>query len=835
MALTNTKWQSYYTYPTVDSNGYRGIIGESSVCWRNRYDPGKNYYGSLIAGALSSDEEVLGHVLQAFKEGHYDPDTSGKLFAYESHSYWLADAIDQLIAYAEQHEGDYTPMPSTDGQPDYAVGDPQDGVVAVKHGDNHIFVNFLANDCPLWSGAAHLITPTTVKTIQFGAEVRKQFNSSQTVTMSKTYWNGNHKITYPDNPQMAYGGMTYNYPAYDADGNYISSRTSSQYYQQLLGQYLVAQNCSETETYNLELTADIDGQEATDLTTGESVTLSNSMTLAPLTTKVYCLSSFAGGQNIEEASQTGADASALQERVQELLTFAQTAAKSLSTDGAPKTYKTSAFMPFFQELTMATYIAQSGTATAEEIAAEETALENAYQTFVATLVNYDACELPGRLNYNLKTSLSGTATVYTYSISAATPGTMVYIPVVAAEEGDYLVTVRARNQAGAGNSSSLNVDVITPEEAYNESALLDEAYTRMMNSASYEEYKWCVHLKAHQVSILRYALDGTSSSKTVYVSYTDVIAATEAEKLEVEIVNASTLLAAHAEDTHVAESDRTALSAAIATAQTALEGADDEQMQTAYEALVAAEVAFKSVVAVWQTPTTAHYNAALAAVPEGEFRIYAEVDGKRYYLQAINSTAAESNGAQFVTGSVNATTFTIEQANVSGGYVGRSWKITSGKKFNNKTVYFTNPAMSGGNINNGGYLRVHNRNNNWAYDTQVLYYNGTAFAVRATNATAGSWGEDSFWRQLTNKKVGYMTEPAFYWHFEDVNVTDGIREVESERLTPSLSGASVIYDLQGRKIGQRSEVRGQNLDFRIQNSGLKSGLYIVNGKKFMVR
>ncbi|MBQ7683752.1 MAG: hypothetical protein IJT48_04635, partial [Bacteroidaceae bacterium] len=751
-----------------------------------------------------------------YKEGHYDPDTSGKLFAYESHSYFLADAIDQLIAFAAEHDNDFTPMPSTDGQPDYAIGDPEDGVVAVKHGDTHLFVNFLSNDCPLWSGTAHIITPTQVKTIQFGAEVRKQFNSSQKVTMPDTYWNGNHKITYPDNPQMAYGGMTYTYPAYDAAGNYVSSRTSSQYYQQLLGQYLVAQNCSDSKTYNLELNDDIAGQQATDLTIGASVTLTNDIALAPLSTKVYVLTASAGGQTVDVVGTTDADASALASRVAELLAFARTAATQLSQDGAPQTYKTSAFMPFFQELTMAAYVAQSGTATEEDIADETAALEQAYQTFAATLTAYDACEVPGRLDYSKNIGKTGTASVTKTGISNAKAGAIVYVPVFAAKEGDYLFSVRARNQAGNNYTSSLNLEMVTPQQAYDASVAIDESHTRTMNSIAFEQYYWCFHLKANDVAVIRFAFDGTSATNTAYASYADITEATLSEKLEVEISSAQALSAVGGSS---ADTERAALTAAITQAQTALDSGDEAQVQEAYNALVAAEAAFKAVIAVWQTPVEAHYNAALTVVPDGEYRIYAEVDGTRYYLQAVNPTAAESNGAQFTTREANASTFTVEQTNVSGGYVTRSWKITSGKTYGGKTVYFTNPAMSGGNISNGGYLRTHNRGNNWTYDTQVLYYNGSAFAVRATNANAGAWGEDSFWRQLTNKKVGYLAVSAFIWHFEDVNAPDGINDVKSEKVK-SEKWADAVYDLSGRKL---------------VNGKLSRGIYLVNGRKVVVR
>ena len=164
--------------------------------------------------------------------------------------------------------------------------------------------------------------------------------------------------------------------------------------------------------------------------------------------------------------------------------------------------------------------------------------------------------------------------------------------------------------------------------------------------------------------------------------------------------------------------------------------------------------------------TDEQYNDAVTNITDGNYRIYAEVSGTKYYLKAVTPTKAESDGAEFTTAKANATVYAVSQYSMS-GVVAKSWKITSGLQYDGKTVYFTNPSMSSGSISNTGYLRVHNRNNNWSYDTQVLYYDGSAYAVRATNATAGSWGEASFWNRVGDA-AGYQTDAAFVWHFEAV-------------------------------------------------------------------
>ena len=64
--------------------------------------------------------------------------------------------------------------------------------------------------------------------------------------------------------------------------------------------------------------------------------------------------------------------------------------------------------------------------------------------------------------------------------------------------------------------------------------------------------------------------------------------------------------------------------------------------------------------------------------------------------------------------------------------------------------------------------------------------------------------------------------------FDDIGLSEGGATGISLTPSPSPTGEGSIYDLLGRKVGQRSE-------FGIQNSELKKGLYIINGKKVVIK
>ena len=173
-------------------------------------------------------------------------------------------------------------------------------------------------------------------------------------------------------------------------------------------------------------------------------------------------------------------------------------------------------------------------------------------------------------------------------------------------------------------------------------------------------------------------------------------------------------------------------------------------------------------------PAEAQYTAATANITAGTYRIYALSGGTKYYLK-VNSTSVSSDQCHtYVVTSTDpsdAAEFTIAKATDSSTPLksssNASWDI-----YNSTGLRFTNQNNISNDPSNDGYLHGRNNNGTDAYRHQILYYDGAAYAVRATNSTSSSWGGSLYWGLVeynsTPNTAGYVTDAAFIWHFEPV-------------------------------------------------------------------
>lgn len=609
-AVMNEKTQAYFTYPWVDSDGYKQIVGEGVTCWRNRYDPGEPYYNNLIVAAISGDEELMGHVWHSYKEGRLGlvEDLKYRLFNYTSKAYWLPECMDKLEAYGANHE-EYLQagMPSVPQAADYVQGDEQVGVVAVKHGSEFLFVNFYSESSLGTCGRVHVVNSHEVRDINFIPDVMEYVPSGRSETIADEYWNGNHQITYPDRPKMADGGSTYEIPSYTKEtGYYHHMRTMCRFYQQQLGAYIVAQNTTTDETYALRIDEKLNGKKAVNVATGEEVVLSGNMEVAPLTSVAFYLSDHVKPQAQATAVSKVADTEELKARVEELIPFAQDASQRLSVELRNGYYSRDAFMPFFKELTMANYVAHAGLSDTREVDSMKTVLEEAYTAFAQTRHEYNACAVPGVCDYRKKIAQDGAMQIKTSaSLINAMNRAWVLIPVTASETGDYTITVNARGHVYDEKEPSLNVDLFTDEEYWSGEMPLDETKTQKVAYAisGFSEYKWYVGLKAGETRLLKFTFLANTVGYTVDLAKTTFALSTWYDKLQQKIVSADSLLGQYVGSDLVTDGQRTDLERAIMTARQVTKNAPDEEVRSAYEALSVAMTCFTEGVATWKFPS----------------------------------------------------------------------------------------------------------------------------------------------------------------------------------------------------------------------------------------
>ena len=164
--------------------------------------------------------------------------------------------------------------------------------------------------------------------------------------------------------------------------------------------------------------------------------------------------------------------------------------------------------------------------------------------------------------------------------------------------------------------------------------------------------------------------------------------------------------------------------------------------------------------------TDEQYNDAITNITNGNYRIYAEVSGTKYYLKDVRTNSGnEVDFVQTTTIRSEASVFAVSQVSLS-GLKSTPWLIAS------NGYGFTNP--SGGVADDvcftaGTCLRGYKlsyRDN--VCDRQVLYFDGSAYAVRSTNKADGYWGGAAYWGIDDSKNACYTTGASFVWHFEAI-------------------------------------------------------------------
>jgi hypothetical protein len=188
-------------------------------------------------------------------------------------------------------------LPMTDGQPDFVFSDEENGVLALKHGDTRLFVNFYYRAERAVNGIARVLELDPAMTRI--ATVRTEFETASSGhTYTRPDWiDGIRGIGLPPPGEVlhqAWAGDTMPITARPADalspayGDWGPFLGKASFYRLRYGDYLIAVNTTYENTYTLAVPTDAPANTR-NLVDDQRVSAGEKLTLGPCSTIVLYL------------------------------------------------------------------------------------------------------------------------------------------------------------------------------------------------------------------------------------------------------------------------------------------------------------------------------------------------------------------------------------------------------------------------------------------------------------------------------------------------------------------------------------------------------------------
>ena len=297
--------------PSMEVNGssyYQDMEGIGLLAWRGADESDTEYadeqaYGDrtgwalgLRCAAATLDTNVVGYAKQMLADNQYFNNLTISGSAYNTIGN-QTDSSDALNVFADYQTVANAPdsgvrLPMTAGQPDFAWADEEDGIVAIKHGEERLWIAayWQAKNGTGVNGIGRFFD-STANFDRYGVlETSPQINFSG-LFYSRPNWMDKPEQNFyvpPDNPLQAYQGE--NLPLATSDPLATDDqpfRGKALFWACRYGNYLIGINRSTGRTYQLQTPGDF--VSANNLITGQNI--SGPVYVAPQSTVVLYLSS----------------------------------------------------------------------------------------------------------------------------------------------------------------------------------------------------------------------------------------------------------------------------------------------------------------------------------------------------------------------------------------------------------------------------------------------------------------------------------------------------------------------------------------------------------------
>jgi hypothetical protein len=295
--------RSYFRYPSVDADGNRAMRLESVIGWRDFDFPGRILYGAedgregdaLWLAAAFGDPRDVGYAQQLLADGQY-------FAGFEPHMSVHSPNIRTMMMYAVDNYAKVRQLrpaparlPMTAGQPDFVFADEQDGVLALKHGEEILYislywrarfgVNFLAR--------VHHIAPALERVATVYEDAQFVPSGNFFTRQDRVDWELFSEFAPKGEVHQALAGEKLPIVQYPPDVPFKAGRENhyagrADFYTLRYGRYLIGMNTTLDKTYDLKSPEGM--RAATDLVSGKTISTDATIKVAPRTTVVLYLS-----------------------------------------------------------------------------------------------------------------------------------------------------------------------------------------------------------------------------------------------------------------------------------------------------------------------------------------------------------------------------------------------------------------------------------------------------------------------------------------------------------------------------------------------------------------
>lgn len=295
--------RAIFRYPALDANGNRAMRSETIIGWRDAHYPGGVCYServswdgsTLFSAAATLDSKSIGYAQQMFDDNQFFKSVKDQM--RESSFRVTAGLLgipDQYEILKAQPPGEFR-LPMTPGQPDFVFTDEEDGVVALKNGDDILYVSLYwrARYAVNFLARIHYVTPRLDRIADVHEDVDFE-PSGRTYTRPDwiNFGFGNGGPKYPVELHSAHAGEKLPIAKIPAgikfrpgDENVYAGKGS--FYTLRYGNYLIGMNLTKDKTFELKPPSGV--STARELVAGKMLELDAPVKVGPRSTVVLWL------------------------------------------------------------------------------------------------------------------------------------------------------------------------------------------------------------------------------------------------------------------------------------------------------------------------------------------------------------------------------------------------------------------------------------------------------------------------------------------------------------------------------------------------------------------